>query len=219
MSDVKRVARMSDPALAPFNLVRWRRRFEELEARLVRELEQEGLQTDEVRLRLFAELQFRGQVHSVRVPLSEQDLAVDDGGEQVIERFITMYEAKYGQGTAYPEAGVEAMSFGMEGTASLPLPQSKPLPQVGRTWAWREEAGGPFTFAIKEGGSTCRCSMRSACFQATSSKGLLSSTRKTPRCSSILGIGYGLMTSLTFGWNSVRDGVGSQSGTWRWLAA
>jgi N-methylhydantoinase A len=49
----------------------------------------------------------------------------------VIERFIERYEAKYGPGTAYRKAGVEAMTFTVEGVAGLPLPKAAPLPDEG----------------------------------------------------------------------------------------
>jgi N-methylhydantoinase A len=76
--------------------------------------------TRELRLQWFVELQFRGQVHTVRVPVRREDLDAGDGGEGVIERFATLYEAKFGRGTAYRKAGVEAMTFAVEGMAALP---------------------------------------------------------------------------------------------------
>jgi N-methylhydantoinase A len=119
-SEVKRVEMVSEPMLAPFDLERWRRHFERLEQRLQRALENERMPIEDLRLQWFVELQFRGQVHTVRVPVRREDLAADDGGEGVIERFASLYEAKYGRGTAYRKAGVEAMTFAVEGMAALP---------------------------------------------------------------------------------------------------
>jgi len=130
-SDVKRVAMASDPSRAPFDLTRWRDRFEALEGSLRRELDREKLPTGDLTLRRFVELQFRGQVHTVRVPVEDPDLARDDGGEAVIERFSELYEAKYGRGSAYRQAGVEAMTFVVEGAARLPLPEPEALPDGG----------------------------------------------------------------------------------------
>jgi N-methylhydantoinase A len=127
-SDVKRVAMASDPSRAPFDLARWRDRFQALEESLRRELDREKLPAGDLALRRFVELQFRGQVHTVRVPVEDADLARDDGGEAVIERFSTLYEAKYGRGSAYRQAGVEAMTFVVEGVAGLPLPEPDALP-------------------------------------------------------------------------------------------
>ena len=127
MSDVKRVAMASDPARAPFDLERWRARF----ADLARDLEREQLPTGELTLRRFVDLQFRGQVHTVKVPVEEADFERDDGGEAVIDRFTELYEAKYGRGSAYRQAGVEAMTFIVEGAAGLPLPQPEARPEEG----------------------------------------------------------------------------------------
>jgi N-methylhydantoinase A len=131
MSDVKRVAVASDPSRAPFDLDRWRARFRELEESLRRDFEQERLPTGTLTVQRFVELQFRGQVHAVRVPVEPADLELDDGGERVIERFSELYEARYGRGSAYRKAGVEAMTFVAEGVAALPLPQADALSDEG----------------------------------------------------------------------------------------
>jgi N-methylhydantoinase A len=127
-SDVKRVAMTSDPMRAPFDLRQWQRRFEELDSRLERELREEQLPTEQLVLRRFVDLQFRGQVHTVRVPLDHADLRAEDGGEKVIERFTGLYETKYGRGTAFRKAGVELMTFIVEATATLPVPRPEPQP-------------------------------------------------------------------------------------------
>jgi len=131
MSDVKRVAMASDPARAPFDLERWRARFADLERSLARDLEREQLPTGDLTLRRFVDLQFRGQVHTVNVSVEEADFERDDGGEAVIDRFTELYEAKYGRGSAYRQAGVEAMTFIVEGAAGLPLPQPEARPEEG----------------------------------------------------------------------------------------
>jgi len=128
-SDVKRVAAVSAPERAPFDVSKWRDRFEALAAGLARQLREERLAVEHLRLQWFVDLQFRGQVHTVRVPVAEADLEGGDGGETVIERFTRLYEAKYGPGTAYRDAGVEAMTFVVEGIASMSLPEAPPAPR------------------------------------------------------------------------------------------
>jgi len=115
----------------PFDLGRWRARLEELEQKLLAELEAERLPTDRLLLQRFVDLQLSGQVHAVRVPVDDADLAAADGGERVIRRFVELYEAKYGAGTAYRQAGVEAITFTVEATASLPIPSAEWLPDEG----------------------------------------------------------------------------------------
>ena len=131
MSDAKRVAMKSDPMRAPFELVAWSQRFAELREQLDRQFREERLPSDQLRAQRFVELQFRGQVHALRVPIEDADLEADDGGQRVIARFIELYEARYGAGTAYPQAGVEAVTFVIEGVAPLPIPTIQPLPRDG----------------------------------------------------------------------------------------
>lgn len=130
-SDVKRVAMGSDPMRAPFDLAQWRLRLQELESRLGQQFRDEQLPTQRVTLRRSVELEFRGQVHTVRVPVEEGDLEAGDGGERVIDRFTSMYEAKYGRGTAFRKAGVEATTFVVEATSALPVPAAQSQPLVG----------------------------------------------------------------------------------------
>ena len=131
MSDVKRVAMVSDPMRAPFDLDRWRRNLDQLRASLERDLRAEQLPTSNLAISRFVELQFRGQVHTVRVPVDDDDLAAGDGGERVIDRFADIYESRYGKGSAYRQAGVEAVTFAVEGAAALPVPDVAEQPDEG----------------------------------------------------------------------------------------
>jgi N-methylhydantoinase A len=132
MSDVKRVAMVSDPMRAPFDLDRWRRTLDELRDSLERDLRAEQLPTTNLAITRSVELQFRGQVHSVRVPVADADLDARDGGERVIERFADIYESRYGKGSAYRQAGVEAVTFAVEGAAALPVPDVAEQPAAGK---------------------------------------------------------------------------------------
>lgn len=127
-SDVKRVAMVSDPMRAPFDLSRWQARLGKLEESVREQMAVEKLPLEGLAVRKFVDLQFRGQVHTVRVPVFDEDLAAGDGGEGVIDRFTGLYEAKFGPGTAYRRAGVETVTFAVEATASLPKPDLQPLP-------------------------------------------------------------------------------------------
>ncbi len=131
VSDAKRVAVASDPMREPFDLERWRARFDELERSLLADLAEQHLPAERLSLRRFVDLQLSGQVHAVRVPIEEADLDAGDGGERVVARFVELYEARYGRGTAYRRAGVEAITFTVEATASLPIPSPEALPSEG----------------------------------------------------------------------------------------
>jgi N-methylhydantoinase A len=116
---------------APFDLSSWSQRFAELREQLGRQFREERLPAEQILVQHFVELQFRGQVHALRVPIEDADLVAADGGQRVIDRFIELYEARYGAGTAYPQAGVEAVTFAVEGVARLPIPAMQPLPRDG----------------------------------------------------------------------------------------
>jgi N-methylhydantoinase A len=131
LSDLKRVVMVSDPMRAPFDLDRWRRNLDELRDSLEAALRAEQLPATNLAISRYVELQFRGQVHSVRVAVDDADLDAGDGGERVIDRFAEIYEARYGRGTAYRQAGVEAVTFVVEGSAALPVPAAVEQPLAG----------------------------------------------------------------------------------------
>jgi N-methylhydantoinase A len=139
VGDAKRIAVASEPMREPFVLERWRARLDELERKLLAELEAERLPTDHLVLQRFVDLQLSGQVHAVRVPVDDPDLAAADGGEGVIRRFVELYEARYGAGTAYRQAGVEAITFTVEATARLPIPSAE----------WLSDEGAASAHAVK----------------------------------------------------------------------
>ncbi len=121
-SDAKRVLELSDPARAPFGLVRlrWRQHFEAMEAAIDRELAGQRLPIGAVTFARFVHLQFRGQVHTVRVPVGRRDLEAQDAGAALVRRFIELYEARFGPDTAYAKAGIEAVALSVEAVAPLP---------------------------------------------------------------------------------------------------
>src|SRR5262249_37061094 len=150
VGDAKRVAVASEPMREPFDLERWRARLDELEQRLRAELEAEGLPTQRLLLQRFVDLQLSGQVHAVPVPVDDDDLAAADGGEQGSRRFVELYEAKYGAGTAYRQAGVEAITFTVEAAAKLPIPTAVWLPDEGT--GVRDAAKGERSVYVGEAG-------------------------------------------------------------------
>jgi N-methylhydantoinase A/oxoprolinase/acetone carboxylase beta subunit/N-methylhydantoinase B/oxoprolinase/acetone carboxylase alpha subunit len=73
-------------------------------------------------------MQFRAQVHELEVDLPDE-LAIDAAGiERLIERFTERYERTYGEGSAYPEAGVEITTFRLTATVPTSVDQLPRLP-------------------------------------------------------------------------------------------
>ncbi len=121
-SDAKRVLELSDPMRAPFDLARWQRHFATLESSIVRQMKDQRLPIGDIKLTRFVHLLFRGQVNTVRVPVDAADLKALDRGAAIIERFKGIYEARFGEGTAYVKAGVEATALSVEALATMPKP-------------------------------------------------------------------------------------------------
>jgi N-methylhydantoinase A/oxoprolinase/acetone carboxylase beta subunit/N-methylhydantoinase B/oxoprolinase/acetone carboxylase alpha subunit len=101
--------------------------FGELRAAAEAQLTDEGEAVSQARFTRSVMMQFRAQVHEVEVDLPD-DLTIDGPGlEQLIERFTERYERTYGEGSAYPEAGVEITTFRL--TATVPTSVSR-LPRL-----------------------------------------------------------------------------------------
>jgi N-methylhydantoinase A len=127
-SDAKRVVQLSDPVRAPFDLARWRTHFDRLCRLVMESMRSQRLPIGEVRLARFVHLLFRGQVHTLRVPIEPADLDAPNAGRAIVERFKDMYEARFGEGTAYVKAGVEATALSVEAVASLAKPVFAKVP-------------------------------------------------------------------------------------------
>ncbi|MGN6463317.1 MAG: hydantoinase/oxoprolinase family protein, partial [Pseudolabrys sp.] len=122
-SDAKRVMEMSDPMRFPFDLPRIREHFKTLESNIVTQMKEQRLPIGKVHLTRYVHLLFKGQVHTVRVPVTDFDLKAPDRGQGIVWRFVDLYELRYGKGTAYTEAGVEAVALSVEAIADLPKPK------------------------------------------------------------------------------------------------
>jgi N-methylhydantoinase A len=122
-SDAKRVMEMSDPMRFPFDLPRFRSHFKTLEDAIAARMKEQRLPIGKISLTRYVHLLFKGQVHTVRVPVTDFDLKAPDRGQAIVWRFVELYELRYGEGTAYTQAGVEAVALSVEATAELPKPK------------------------------------------------------------------------------------------------
>jgi N-methylhydantoinase A len=121
-SDAKRVMEMSDPIRFPFDLARLRKHFDTLTASIIQQMKEQRLPIGKVRTQRYVHLLFKGQVHTVRVPVTDFDLNAPDRGQSIVWRFVDLYENRFGVGTAYTQAGVEAVALSVEAVADLPKP-------------------------------------------------------------------------------------------------
>lgn len=126
-SDAKVVEELSEPFHAPFPIVRFQELFDQLETTAVQELVDDGIAAGQISCQRFVRLRYRGQVHEVETPVppgafGEPELA------QTLRTFEQLYEAKFGRGTTYARAGLQAMTFSVHARGLLNPPALVPHP-------------------------------------------------------------------------------------------
>lgn len=89
----------------------------ELEASARANLRDSGYSDADITVHRRGDLKFQGQIFELTVPLPDGDLRQDDL-EQVAEDFPAKYEAEFGKGTAWVDAGVVMMAVRVEATAA-----------------------------------------------------------------------------------------------------
>lgn len=109
-ADIVRVYSQSNPLRSPFDVERINALFTRLEEQASQDLAGRGLESGPVSLSRFLDMRFRHQVHQVKVVAPDGKLSLDDI-EEIVQRFVGLYEQSFGHGTAVTEAGVEILTF------------------------------------------------------------------------------------------------------------
>lgn len=117
-SDFVTMKQISAPMIAPLDLARLNNLYQTLEAEAAAELQAMGMPPESIRHQRYADVRFRGQVHEVRVPVPGRDLEPADE-PLLMSVFEEHYNAKYGQGTAYTDAGLELRTLAVRTEARL----------------------------------------------------------------------------------------------------
>jgi N-methylhydantoinase A len=108
-SDWRLFGARSLPMRPPFEPARLQAAFDGLAEEARGAVARAGL-TGEPRFARFVDMRFRNQIHEVTVPV---DFAIRTAAdvERLLGQFYALYEQSFGPGTAYPEAGVEVLTF------------------------------------------------------------------------------------------------------------
>jgi N-methylhydantoinase A len=122
-SDVLRNYTISQPQTGPFKPDRVQSIFDQLES-LARKDMPKAAWEDTV-IQRAVDMRFRSQAHVVRVPVSGSTYS-EEFMEQLIQRFLALYEEIYGKGTAYREAGIEMVTFRLSAITPVPRPELRP---------------------------------------------------------------------------------------------
>ena len=114
--------------------------FDALERKTLDRLEAAGLDRNECQILRFIEMRFRFQIHEITVELGQYPLT-PSMVDQTVERFITVYESRFGQGSAFKAAGVEMVTFRVVAQGGLHAfhLQKLDVPQTPRTIAPMDE--------------------------------------------------------------------------------
>lgn len=91
------------------------------------QLQREGFPEDRISLNWSADLRYRRQVHEVTTPIRSETPLDQAGLETLIEDFESLYERKFGKGSAYREAGIEMTMFRLTAIGQIERPN---LPKV-----------------------------------------------------------------------------------------
>jgi N-methylhydantoinase A len=100
--------------------------FEPMNARALLDLDREGFESARTQLEWSIDLRYSRQVHEVTTPVKVKTPLDDAGLAQVVSDFETLYEKKYGKGSAFREAGVEMTMFRLTARGLMERPRMEP---------------------------------------------------------------------------------------------
>ena len=123
-SDIVQVERHSEPMLAPFDPDRLNAIFGQMEEKLISGLEKNKVASEKMTLLRSMDLRYWGQVHEISVAIPPGALTAADA-ENIVPQFVGRYENKYGKGTSYGAAQLEAVTLEVKGIGMLDKPSLK----------------------------------------------------------------------------------------------
>jgi N-methylhydantoinase A len=122
-SDIAHEDQVTQPMTHPADVDEVASIYADLERRMVEQLAEEGFSGDGTRLQRAIDMRYRRQVHILTVPV-DSDGPVDGATlEGAVERFEDLYKEKYGEESAYREAGIELVSFRLRGEGMVRKPE------------------------------------------------------------------------------------------------
>jgi N-methylhydantoinase A len=121
-SNIAHEDQATHPMRAPVDAEEVRGIFDGLEQRMSAQLAEEGFEGDRARMRRSIDMRYRRQVHILTVPVVGDGVIDDALIEATIELFERLYKEKYGEESAYREAGIELVSFRLRGEGLVRKP-------------------------------------------------------------------------------------------------
>jgi N-methylhydantoinase A len=124
-SDLNWVEEVSNPDVAPFDPAATTGTYEDLESSVWNDLEEQGVDADDVTISREIDLRYQGQVHQVSIDVANGDLTNDDL-DDLLQRWEEKYEALYGSGSTYADAEVELVNQRVLASAETTDPSLTP---------------------------------------------------------------------------------------------
>lgn len=121
VSDIIHKASLSEPMRVPLDVKRLKVLYEKLEKDILATFTREGTDIKDVVLTRTMDLRYRGQVHELEALVPGGGLGPEDMNK-VVDHFEKVYEDRYGKGTAYKAAGIEAITYRITGIKRIPKP-------------------------------------------------------------------------------------------------
>lgn len=105
--------------------------FEPMIVKALRELKLEGFEGERIRLDWAVDMRYSRQVHEVTTPVRGRTPMDEPAAQQLVVDFETLYERKFGKGSAYREAGMEMTQFRLTARGLMERPRLDPRPAGG----------------------------------------------------------------------------------------
>lgn len=166
-SDVAHEDQITSPLRWPVETDDVARLFGELESRVGAQLADEGFSASDIDLARSIDMRYRRQVHIMTVPVPGQGPLTAELLQETVDLFERLYRERYGEESAYREAGIELVSFRLRGSGRIERPRLQPEKLAGedsshalvktvRAWVDRtstvEDVPG-YSFALMEPGN------------------------------------------------------------------
>ena len=90
---------------------------------MIAQLREEGFDDDSIRWQRSIDMRYRRQVHIVTVPVAEEGPVTAETIERTVAGFEDLYREKYGEDSAYREAGIELIGFRFRGEGVVGKPR------------------------------------------------------------------------------------------------
>jgi len=128
-SDVVHEDQITRPLRAPADPAAVTEIFESLQAKVIGQLRQDGFDEESIELVGSIDMRYRRQVHILTTPIARLELPLTPAGlTETVDAFEALYRQRYGEESAFREAGIELVSFRLRGSGAVPKPEPREEP-------------------------------------------------------------------------------------------